>query len=96
MIYTGKPERVILYQALIRLAKNNIKDKTSMLMLAHDYDHDVVGAYNVGIDSAMILNSNNIKLLSKFDYAVLNKITEYTDFPYEEAKPNYMIEFIIN
>jgi HAD superfamily hydrolase (TIGR01459 family) len=93
VIDTGKPDRVILYKALIRMARNNIKDKTNILLLAQDYNHDVVGAFNVGIDSAVILNQKNIEIFSQINWNHLNDLTDNSFEHFnQEAKPNYMVD----
>ncbi|MCC2646603.1 MAG: HAD-superfamily subfamily hydrolase [Rickettsiaceae bacterium] len=93
VIDTGKPDRVILYKALIHMANNNIKDKTNILLLAQDYNHDVVGACNVGIDSAVILNQKNIEIFSQINWDHFNDLTDISsEYFEEEARPNYMVD----
>jgi HAD superfamily hydrolase (TIGR01459 family) len=93
VIYAGKPDKVILYQALIKLARNNIKDKASILLLANDYENDVVGAFSVGIDSAIILNQNNYQLFSNLRFNTLNHHRNSSEEIFDiEARPNYMVD----
>ncbi len=63
VFYYGKPNPRVYELAFKRLAAVGIHDKKRMLMIGDTLETDILGANNVGIDSAVVKTGNMEKLL---------------------------------
>jgi HAD superfamily hydrolase (TIGR01459 family) len=62
--YYGKPHPAIYETAQQILKEQGIIDKSKLLMIGDTLETDILGARNVGIDSALVLEGNTARLLA--------------------------------
>ncbi|KJV57191.1 HAD hydrolase, IA, variant 1 family protein [Orientia chuto str. Dubai] len=88
VVYSGKPYAEI-FQAVLNTAAQNVK-KEKILMIGDTLETDILGANNVGIDSALVLTGNAFRIAKASN--INDQVNILSDiFKLKNIYPNYIV-----